>query len=130
MGSLVKCSSIIYDDFGNVLLAERGKKNERTWGLFGKDIKGKETDEKCISKAIDKDLKCTIFDLKSFKDYEIENGDILRVFTGTVKEYLTCHRSINQIKWVSKKNIDDYNINDIDNNILKNYFFNIMEYKN
>ena len=65
------------------------------------------------------------FDLKSFKDYEIENGDILRVFTGTVKEYLTCHRSINQIKWVSKKNIDDYNINDIDNNILKNYFFNI-----
>ena len=86
MGSLVKCSIIIYDDFGNVLLAERGKKNERTWGLFGKDIKGKETDEKCISKAIDKDLKCTIFDLKSFKDYEIENGDILRVFTGTVKE--------------------------------------------
>ena len=65
MGSLVKCSIIIYDDFGNVLLAERGKKNERTWGLFGKDIKGKETDEKCISKAIDKDLKCTIFDLKS-----------------------------------------------------------------
>ena len=31
MGSLVKCSIIIYDDFGNVLLAERGKKNERTW---------------------------------------------------------------------------------------------------
>ena len=56
MGSLVKCSIIIYDDFGNVLLAERGKKNERTWGLFGKDIKGKETDEKCISKAIDKDF--------------------------------------------------------------------------
>ena len=44
MGKVVRCSIIIYDDFDNVLIAERGKKNERTWGIFGKEIKGKETD--------------------------------------------------------------------------------------
>ena len=86
--------------------------------------------EKNLNILFPQSYKNTLDKFKSFmeiefKDYEIENGDILRVFTGTVKEYLTCHRSINQIKWVSKKNIDDYNINDIDNNILKNYFFNI-----
>ena len=27
MGKVVRCSIIIYDDFDNVLIAERGKKN-------------------------------------------------------------------------------------------------------
>ena len=52
MGIVTRCSIIIYDDFGNVLIAERGKRNERTWGIFGKEIKGKETEEKCISKLL------------------------------------------------------------------------------
>ena len=34
-----RCSIIIYDDFGNVLIAERGKKSERTWGIFGKELR-------------------------------------------------------------------------------------------
>ena len=29
MGMITRCSIIIYDDFGNVLIAERGKRNER-----------------------------------------------------------------------------------------------------
>ena len=36
MGMITRCSIIIYDDFGNVLIAERGKRNERKWGTFGK----------------------------------------------------------------------------------------------
>ena len=88
MGKVVRCSIIIYDDFDNVLIAERGKKNERTWGIFGKEIKGKETDEKCINKAIDKDLKCTIFDLKPFKDYTLENNDILESLQEQLKNIL------------------------------------------
>ena len=45
MGMITRCSIIIYDDFGNVLIAERGKRNERKWGTFGKEIKGKETED-------------------------------------------------------------------------------------
>jgi len=124
MGIVTRCSIIIYDDFGNVLIAERGKRNERTWGIFGKEIKGKETEEKCISKVVDKDIKCTIFDLKPFKEYVLEDEKKLKVFTGGVKEYLTCHKSINDIKWISKKNIEDYIFNDEDKMILNDYFQN------
>ena len=124
MGMVTKCSIIIYDDFGNVLIAERGKRNERTWGIFGKEIKGKETEEKCISKVVDKDIKCTIFDLKPFKEYVLEDEKKLKVFTGGVKEYINCHKSINNIKWISKKNIEDYIFNDEDKIILNDYFQN------
>ena len=106
MGKVVRCSIIIYDDFDNVLIAERGKKNERTWGIFGKEIKGKETDEKCINKAIDKDLKCTIFDLKPFK------------------EYITCHKTISNTKWIAKNKLNDYNFNEEELKILKDFFMN------
>lgn len=119
---VARCSIIIYDDFGNVLIAERGKRNERTWGMFGKEIRGKETEEKCISKAVDKDIKCTVFDLKPFKEYVLEDEKKLKVFTGSVKEYITCHKSINNIKWISKGNIEDYIFNDEDKMILNDYF--------
>ncbi len=119
---VTRCSIIIYDDFGNVLIAERGKRNERTWGMFGKEIRGKETEEKCISKAVDKDIKCTVFDLKPFKEYVLEDEKKLKVFTGSVKEYITCHKSINNIKWISKGNIEDYIFNDEDKMILNDYF--------
>ncbi|MBQ5695402.1 MAG: DNA mismatch repair protein MutT [Clostridium sp.] len=117
-----RCSIIIYDDFGNVLIAERGKRSERTWGIFGKELKGKETEEKCICKAVDKDIKCTVFDLKPFKEYNLEGEEVLKVFTGSVKEYITCHKTINSIKWIGKNNIENYNFNDEDKMILNDYF--------
>ncbi|MCI9069285.1 DNA mismatch repair protein MutT [uncultured Clostridium sp.] len=117
-----RCSIIIYDDFGNVLIAERGKRNERKWGIFGKEMKGKETEEKCIFKAVDKDIKCTVFDLKPFKEYNLEGEDVLKVFTGSVKECITCHKSINGLKWIGKRNINDYIFNDEDKMILEDYF--------
>ena len=47
MEKILRCSILIVDDFNNVLVAERGKgKNTITsWGLFGKEIKGKENEE-------------------------------------------------------------------------------------
>ena len=54
---------------------------------------GKETAERAIIKAVDKDIKCTIFDLENFKEYSAnENGDeSIQVYTGTVREYITTH---------------------------------------
>lgn len=122
MDKILRCSILIVDDFDNVLIAERGKGKGtiKTWGLFGKEIKGKEDEERCITKAVDKDIKCNVFDLKIFKDY-YEN-DSLRVFVGTVKEYITCHKSINQVRWIGKNDLDKYNLNEEDYNILNEYF--------
>lgn len=123
MEKILRCSILIVDDFNNVLVAERGKgKNTITsWGLFGKEIKGKENEEKCITKAIDKDIKCNIFDLEVFKDY-FNGEDGLRVFKGSVKEYVTCHKTINQVKWIGKNDIDKYNFNDEDKKILRDFY--------
>ena len=48
MEKILRCSILIVDDFNNVLVAERGKGKGaiKTWGLFGKEIKGKEDEEK------------------------------------------------------------------------------------
>ena len=50
MGKVVKSTIVIYDDFKNILIAERGKgKNTpKQWGLFGKELKGKETAERAL----------------------------------------------------------------------------------
>ena len=127
MGKVVKCSIIVFDDFNNVLIAQRGKVKKNLpviWSIFGKDIKGKETEEKCITKALEKDLKCNIFDLAPFKEYIIdeESGDLATVYTGKVKEYLTCHKEINKIMWIGKKDIDRYEFAPLEKEILADFF--------
>lgn len=124
MAKVIRCSIIIYDDFGNVLVAERGKKTDRVWGIFGKEIKGKETEEKCIFKAVDKDIKCTVFDLEPFNEYKLSEEENLKVFTGTVKEYITSHKSISSIKWIGKKEFETLNFNEEDRKILNDFFNN------
>ena len=126
MGKVVKSTIVIYDDFKNILIAERGKgKNTpKQWGLFSKELKGKETAERAIIKAVDKDIKCTIFDLETFKEYSVnDNSDeIIQVYTGTVREYITTHKSINTVRWIGKKDIENYNFSDEDLKIIKEYF--------
>lgn len=124
MEKVLRCSILIVDDFNNVLVAERGKgKNAiKTWGLFGKEIKGKEDAEKCIIKAVDKDIKCNIFDLKPFKEYFNEQEEGLKVFKGTIKEYMTCHKTINTIKWIGKNDVEKYQFNQEDKRIIKDFF--------
>ena len=126
MGKVVKSTIVIYDDFKNILIAERGKgKNTpKQWGLFSKELKGKETAERAIIKAVDKDIKCTIFDLENFKEYSAnENGDeTIQVYTGTVREYITTHKTINTGRWIGKKDIEQYNFSHEDLEIIKEYF--------
>ena len=46
----------------------------------------------------------------------------MKVFTGSIKEYITCHKSINSIKWIAQRNLEDYIFNDEDKMILNDYF--------
>jgi len=125
MGKVVKCSIVICDDYNAVLIATRGKRKlEKVWSIFGKEIKGKETTEQCISKAINKDLNCTIFDMMTFKEYILDegSGDSLLVYTGKVKHYITPHKDINQIKWITERELGMYDFTSEEKEILLDFF--------
>lgn len=127
MEKVVKCSVIICDDFNAVLIAARGKSkknSQKVWSIFSKEIKGKDDVEKCITKAIDKDLKCMIFDITPFKEYvfDKESGDTSLVYTGKVKEYLTPSKEINSIKWVTKSQVGMYDFSNEDKEIILDFF--------
>lgn len=127
MGQVVRCSIIICDDFNAVLIAARGKVKRglpKVWSIFGKDVKGKETTEQCITKAVDKDLKCTLFDATPFKEYIFDenSGDASLVYTGKVKEYLTPHKDIHSIRWITERELDKYEFVGGEKEILLDYF--------
>jgi len=128
MGKVVKCFIIIRDDFNAVLIAARGKKKtQKLWSIFGREIKGKETSEQCASKAIDKDLNCIIFDMMPFKEYVLDKDsqDISLVYTGKVKHYINSHKDINQIKWITERELDSYDFNSDEKEILIDFFKSI-----
>ncbi|WP_291633462.1 DNA mismatch repair protein MutT [Clostridium sp.] len=127
MGQVVKCSIIICDDFNGVLIVARGKgkKNlQKVWSIFSKDVKGKGTAEQCITKAINKDLKCNIFDIAPFKEYVLdeENGDTSLVYTGKVKEYITAHKDIQQVKWITESELNMHDFSNGEKEILLDFF--------
>jgi hypothetical protein len=128
MDKVVKCSILVCDDFNAVLIANRGKSKkdlQKVWSIFSSDIKGKGTAEKIVSKAIDKDLKCNIFDITKFKEYSFDSGDALIVYTGKVKEYLTPHKDIKSVKWITKSKMDMYEFSNDDKEIILDYFKSI-----
>lgn len=114
MSKVTKCSIIIFDDFNNILLCQRGKgKNPKNlvWSTFGNPLTGRQTTEKCITKTIDKDLKCNIFNLQPFKEYSTENPDEIHlVYTGNIKEQMTYNKDIVRTKWFSLVEIEQEDI--------------------
>ncbi|MDP4089285.1 MAG: hypothetical protein Q8930_08475 [Bacillota bacterium] len=130
MGKVVSCSVIVLDDFNNVLVAERGKGKKdspKLWGIFGRALKGKENGEDCISKVIDKELGCTIFDLTPFREYVIdtETGDILQVYTGKIREMVSLYKEINRVKWINGFEADNLQFAEGDKNLILDYFNSI-----
>ncbi|MDZ5253264.1 NUDIX domain-containing protein [Clostridium sp. LIBA-8841] len=114
MGNIKFCSILIKDDFNNILISKRkGKKaDEHLWYLFDRKIKGRETPEKCANRAIKEDLKTIVFDLKELYDFNINEEESLRVFTGSLKEKVTCGANITAYKWINKDELSNYTFAD------------------
>ena len=117
--------AIISDVHGNItalntVLKDIKKRNINKIFCLGDSI------IKCVNPdlVIDKDIKCTIFDLETINEYSVnDNSDeIIQVYTGTVREYITTHKSINTVRWIGKKDIENYNFSDEDLKIIKEYF--------
>ena len=110
MSNIKFCSIIIKDDFNNILISKwKGKKaDEHLWYVFERKIKGRETPEKCANRAIKEDLKTIVFDLNQLCDLNVNEEETLRVFTGSLKEKITCGANITTYKWINKDDLDDY----------------------
>lgn len=118
------CKIIIKDDFNNVLIIQKKAKRgeEVRWSLVSGELKARETDEKCANRAVNDDLKITVFDLKKIKEEET-NEKLLMVYTGIIKERVICNNNVEKIKWINKKELEKYEIKEIDKNILKEFFY-------
>jgi hypothetical protein len=127
MRNITKTLIVIYDDYNNVLVIKRGKGGNNSsgaWSILGRDLKGKENEEKCITKLVDKDLGCTIFNLAPFKEYTIDEAsdDSLLVYTGIIRERVTCHKTIKQVMWINEAKLDAYTFSPNEKKILTDFF--------
>lgn len=116
------CKVIIRDDFKNVLVvqkrAKKGEKSNDKWSLVSKSAKGRESQEKCVHRAVKEDLKTILFDLEKVKEVNIEEN-LLIVYSGTIKERIGCNENIEKLQWINKNSLENLEIEEIDKNILK-----------
>lgn len=124
MSKVINCSLIIKDDFNNVLIIQRKVKKgqPKLWSILNRDIKGKETLEKCFEKIAKDDLKGIVFNLKHFKDIAINEEGMKSVYTGEIKESIILHKDITTSRWINENVMDQYDFIEYDKEILKDFF--------
>lgn len=124
MANIMECSIVIKDDFKNVFIIQKKakKKEPKLWYLVGKKIKGKETTEKCINKAIKEDLKTIIFNLEPVFELDINDSETCLVYEGELKERVVYGTEIVDGKWVSEREIDNYEFAPYEKEKLIKYF--------
>lgn len=123
MANLGGCSVIIKDDFDNLLVIKRkGKKTEpRLWGLCSKKIKGKESIEKCATRAVKDDLSVIVFDLKEIAIMPFGENENHMLYVGSIKEKFVAHKDIEECKWVNINKINELEFGAFDKEMLSNY---------
>lgn len=121
---LVSCIQLIKDDFNNVLIMKKKAKRGTIskWSLLEQKIRGKENDEKCLTRAAKDILKTIVFDNKEFKEYAINEEESIKVYIGKLKEKFVLDKSYDEAKWINKNIINEYDIEDLDKKILLDYF--------
>lgn len=127
MSKVISCSLIIKDDFNNVLIIQRKVKKgqPKVWSLLNRDIKGKETIEKCLEKIAKDDLKGIVFNFTPFKDFAINEDQINTSYTGIIKESIILHKDIIGSKWINKRVLDEYDFAKDNKEILLEFFESI-----
>lgn len=127
MSKTINCSLIIKDDFNNVLIIQPKVKRgqPKVWSLLNRDIKGKQTIEKCLEKIAKDDLKGVIFNLTHFKDIDTNETQLKSIYTGTIKESIVLHKDIAESKWVNKRLLEQYDFIENDKEILLDFFASV-----
>ncbi|MGL5417003.1 MAG: NUDIX hydrolase [Clostridium sp.] len=123
MENINGCYVLLKDDFGNILLVQKGKKkNPGKWQLVGRNKKGKESNDKCINNSIKEDLNTLIFDLEEYKSFNISETDNILVFTGKIKDFMNHGKNVVTSEWISKSKFETLDTDEITSVILKDFF--------
>ncbi len=118
------CIQMIKDDFNNVLIIKKKAKRGTTskWSLLNQKLRGKESDEKCVARAVKDILKTIIFDNEFFNEFPVNDEEKIKVYVGNLKEKYVLDKSYDESTWINKNRIDDYDLEELDKKILKEYF--------
>lgn len=112
MNKIAQCSVIIKDDFNNIFIVRRKTKRNQPqlWYTVGKKLKGRETEEKCIAKAVKDDLKSIVFNLERIAEVKIseESDESCAIYIAELKEKVVYGTDIAEGKWISVKELDTY----------------------
>jgi len=124
MPRIIESSIIIKDDFNNIyIIRKKAKRNEpKLWYLVGRKLRGKDTPEKCVLRAIKEDLKAVIFDLKEYEEINLSEEESCMIFTGELKERVTYGTDVVEGKWVSKEQIEQIELAKEDKEKILRYF--------
>lgn len=116
------CKVIIKDDFNNVLIIQRKlKKDELSpWSLVTKELKGRESEEKGAHRAVREDLKTIVFDLEKIKEDKV-GENLLVVYVGSIKERVSSNDSVENLQWVNKEKLEEYDIEKNDKELLQSF---------
>lgn len=119
------CKLIIKDDFENILILKKKVKKGQIgkWSLLSQNLRGKESDEKCLNKASNKILKTIIFDLEPYKEFVLDSDsdEGIRVYKGEIKGRFVLDKSYDDAQWVNKNKLSEYEFEDIDKLIMENF---------
>lgn len=112
MNKIAECSVIIKDDFNNIFLVmKKTKKNEpKLWYSVGRKIKGKESEEKCVARAIKDELKSIVFNVERLGEVINISNEVCAVFKGELKEKVVLGKDVVEGKWVSVLDIDKFDL--------------------
>lgn len=124
MPKITKSSIIIKDDFNNIyIIKKKAKRNEpKLWSLVGRDLRGKDTVEKCILKAIKEDLKAVIFNLKEYEEVNLSEEEGCMLFTGELKERVTFGKDVLEGRWINSTQVEEIEFVKEDKEKIIEYF--------
>ena len=123
MANVIGCSIILKDDFNNILIIKKEqKKNFGLWKCVGRLKKGRENNEKCIINSVKEELNTLIFDLKEVKEFKINDEDSIMIYEGKIKDYMNLGKKVMDMRWISKSDIENYELLDWQKEMLLEYF--------
>lgn len=108
---LTKVSAAIIKDGDKILLCQRpkGKRHELLWEFPGGKIEPNETEEDCIIREIQEELDVTLGNLKKLTTIQADSI-LITYFEATIISGKLKMIEHNDIKWVNKKEIINFNL--------------------
>ena len=111
MDHLTKVSAAVIKNGDKVLLCQRpkGKRHELLWEFPGGKIEPNETEEDCIIREIQEELDVTLGNLKRLTTIQADDVSIT-YFEATIISGKLKMIEHNDIKWVNRKEIINFNL--------------------